>query len=1173
MDNNVPSTSNEVELEDFGGDSVDYSPLFVTDQTFETDSKAIDWAKHIAIRNGFELTISSQKDGGRKKILQVELEDIEKSIKSVPVSSKPPRIGWSRQLDRPLASVDKDDDYLLAKENIFLPLLVHYQGRFEWQGPRLRYVDGIVDDIRIDPDKLSYFEIVGVFEDNGYQNVKNIYYLRPGFRLEQGLTRCSRSPEIYLALPPPENNGNEENGEGNDEGPEGGVQEEPVDHIEENDEAADIEEPVVDQEVNEQAANIGEVVHNEEEVENHVEVETEEYVGEAAAETSNVGDKAGPSIDEDEGGYFDVRVGVDPAYYTQGGLGEDSDDDEFVDSRQRILRELKSLFNSMKRASTGDEGNGQDNQERPENTDGAFDEDWYYNEEVFGEVVNDDDEKFDDATRRAGKYPVYDGTAEKPYIEKGMLFTSTEEFKHAVSLMALHAKKAIVWVKNDRRWVTGKCKAVDCPWRIYGTFDKHLQSFQYRTFNSNHDCGKAIVNPRLSRKLLKELYEDEIRDDPFIQTEKIVKDVRKKYGVGVKMTMVRRAKKEVFDDVIQNYSKEFSLLWDYALAIRKSNPGSTTLLQVHQTDPEGNSNPVFDRFYVCFAALKKGFQDGCRPFIGLDGCWLKSLTKGELLVAVGRDANNQMYPFAWALVEKENTVTWKWFLELLIEDIDIVQEGSGWTLMTDQQKGLDKAIHRVLPRAEHRYCARHVYVNFYHRGFKGEEMRQCFWRIAHAITMREYLAGLEELKKKRPLAYKDLMEVEPPHHSWCRAWFKDDSMCELVDNNICEAFNGSLLGARRLSVVSLFEEIRRKLIERIASKIKECSNWKGNHGRRIWNVIEKNSRVANNCEVMFNGDDGYEIQHGEDRYVVRLDEKKCSCRRYTLSGIPCAHAICAIRERGAKIEDYVSSWYHASTYMACYANVLQPMTGRSDWPKAPGGQLPIQPPPFERVPGRPKTARRKKPDEPNKDKDDTHLSRVGQIQTCSKCQQQGHNKKSCKKDMEGTRAEMTSQPTPTPTVQQGRIDATGEFVEVATSGSFIFSGSQSMPHTIFTNFSISASATGSIFMPASVSTQVSAEKPTAPSQQQTSASTSVPKKSKPPKATSRPLPKILTMPPRTGDCSWIDEAGNHHGLKRGRSSPASVAKFKKAAVAQNRVQSSQAPVRRSPRNLQKGSVE
>ncbi|OMP06290.1 hypothetical protein COLO4_08220 [Corchorus olitorius] len=197
----------------------------------------------------------------------------------------------------------------------------------------------------------------------------------------------------------------------------------------------------------------------------------------------------------------------------------------------------------------------------------------------------------------------------------------------------------------------------------------------------------------------------------------------------------------------------------------------------------------------------------------------------------------------------------------------------------------------------------------------------------------------------------------------------------------------------------------------------------------------------------------------------------------------------------------------------------------SKGPKAPRGQLPIQPPPFGSVSGRPKTARRKKPYEPNKDKDDSHLSRKGQIQTYGTCQQKGHNKRSCKAEiMEGTAPEMTRQLRSTLTVQQARNDARGEYVQASASGSFLF------------NASISAQA-------------------------------------KPSKPKSRPLPKILTMPPRIGDCSWIDAAGNHHGLKRGRSSPASIAKLKKATIGQDRVtnKSRQPPVGRSPRNLQKGT--
>uniref|UniRef100_A0A453N7U3 MULE transposase domain-containing protein n=1 Tax=Aegilops tauschii subsp. strangulata TaxID=200361 RepID=A0A453N7U3_AEGTS len=45
-----------------------------------------------------------------------------------------------------------------------------------------------------------------------------------------------------------------------------------------------------------------------------------------------------------------------------------------------------------------------------------------------------------------------------------------------------------------------------------------------------------------------------------------------------------------------------------------------------------------------------------------------------------------MYPVAWAVVEKETTETWKWFIGLLIKDLDINDQGAGWVFISDQQK-------------------------------------------------------------------------------------------------------------------------------------------------------------------------------------------------------------------------------------------------------------------------------------------------------------------------------------------------------------------------------------------------------------------------------------------------------------------------------------------------------
>lgn len=79
-----------------------------------------------------------------------------------------------------------------------------------------------------------------------------------------------------------------------------------------------------------------------------------------------------------------------------------------------------------------------------------------------------------------------------------------------------------------------------------------------------------------------------------------------------------------------------------------------------------------------FSAQILGVLDGCRPIIGLDACFLKGAFDGQLMQAVGRAANNQMFPVAMAVVEAECKDSWEWFLENLIQQIRRREEKGFW---------------------------------------------------------------------------------------------------------------------------------------------------------------------------------------------------------------------------------------------------------------------------------------------------------------------------------------------------------------------------------------------------------------------------------------------------------------------------------------------------------------
>ena len=65
--------------------------------------------------------------------------------------------------------------------------------------------------------------------------------------------------------------------------------------------------------------------------------------------------------------------------------------------------------------------------------------------------------------------------------------------------------------------------------------------------------------------------------------------------------------------------------------------------------------------YVYLATCRTGFMEECRPIISLETCHLIGVLKGQLLVAVGIDGNNGMYPIAFAICEGKNKDSWSRF--------------------------------------------------------------------------------------------------------------------------------------------------------------------------------------------------------------------------------------------------------------------------------------------------------------------------------------------------------------------------------------------------------------------------------------------------------------------------------------------------------------------------------
>ncbi|XP_016444572.2 uncharacterized protein LOC107769828 [Nicotiana tabacum] len=171
------------------------------------------------------------------------------------------------------------------------------------------------------------------------------------------------------------------------------------------------------------------------------------------------------------------------------------------------------------------------------------------------------------------------------------------------------------------------------------------------------------------------------------------------------------------------------------------------------------------------------------------------------------------------------------------------------------------------------------------------------------------------------LGYKiceDLLKYDKEY--WCRAYFRDDSKCEVIENNMCETFNSWIIGPRHKM------------------------------------ILEENKSLSTRYKVMWNAEHGFEVDEGVYRFIVDFRTMPCTCRSWMLRGIPYQHAVCAFYDREMDPDDYVTHWYRKETFLKSYQYFIQPIPNMKMWSDSTNPS--IEPPEPKLMPGRPKRCRR-----------------------------------------------------------------------------------------------------------------------------------------------------------------------------------------------------------------------
>ena len=239
---------------------------------------------------------------------------------------------------------------------------------------------------------------------------------------------------------------------------------------------------------------------------------------------------------------------------------------------------------------------------------------------------------------------------------KGLTFANKMEVKHVLTICALKEKKHFMISRSMKRKLCTKCVDERCKWYVCTVIKPNLHGLWMVTmYVGPYTCipigvrndGRMMNCNFIASEILKKKCEDHTTPIKHLRSM-----IELKYeGHKPSYYKVWDAKQKEIGKIFGNWEESYQMLQKLLMAYIDQD--STTLV-FYRTKPTDEDDTIFLHYvFWSFGLCIDGFKY-CKPVISIDGTHLYGKYQRKLLVAMATDANNKVFPLAFAVVDCES---------------------------------------------------------------------------------------------------------------------------------------------------------------------------------------------------------------------------------------------------------------------------------------------------------------------------------------------------------------------------------------------------------------------------------------------------------------------------------------------------------------------------------------